>query len=62
MADFLALAEKLAEFSFYNNAGREISYEVDYATEDGELGKVTVTDKDSGEVFEKETSRKDPDY
>ena len=62
MADFLAIAEKLAEFSFYNNAGRKISCEVDYATEDGELGKVTVTDKDSGEVFEKETSRKDPDY
>ena len=57
LADFLAIAEKLAEFSFYNNAGRKIRYEIEYATEDGQLGKVTVTDNESGEVFEKETSR-----
>ena len=56
LADFLAIAENLRVFVLLNHTGRQITCKVECATEDGQLGKVTVTDKDSGEVFESETS------
>ena len=56
LADFLAIAESLSGFGIPKHTGRQITYKVECATEDGQLGKVTVTDKDSGEVFESETS------
>ena len=56
LADFLAVAENMESFSFKSDGERQLSYDIEYASEEGKQGKVTIKDEKSGEVFEKETS------